>query len=117
MSEIGDFGETILWVSSAVFVALVGMRLADRLAVPYAAVFLVGAVLVGELVPDADTLLSIKEVQRVAVLALIVILFNGGLHIGPNVSAAPRRRSSRSGSSARSSRPVSLPSLPATSSG
>ena len=82
MSEIGDFGETILWVSGAVFVALVGMRLADRLAVPYAAVFLVAAVLVGEFVPDADELLSIKEVQRVAVLALIVILFNGGLHIG-----------------------------------
>ena len=82
MSEIGDFGETILWVSGTVFAALVGMRLADRLAVPSAAVILVAAVLVGEFVPDADELLSIKEVQRVAVLALIVILFNGGLHIG-----------------------------------
>ena len=64
------------------FVALLGMRVADRLAVPYAAVFLVGAVLLGELVPEAERLLSIQEVERIAVVALIVILFHGGLHIG-----------------------------------
>jgi cell volume regulation protein A len=83
MSEIGDFGAAILAVSAAVFVALLGMRLADRISLPYAAVFLAGAVLLGELVPSAEQLLSIKEVERIAVVALIVILFHGGLHIGP----------------------------------
>jgi len=83
MSEISDFGAAILAVSGAVFVALLGMRLADRISLPYAAVFLAGAVLLGELVPRAEQLLSIKEVERIAVVALIVILFHGGLHIGP----------------------------------
>ena len=82
MDEITDFGAAVLAVSAAVFVALLGMRVADRLAVPYAAVFLVGAVLLGELVPEAERLLSIQEVERIAVVALIVILFHGGLHIG-----------------------------------
>lgn len=82
MDEITDFGAAVLAVSAAVFVALLGMRVADRLAVPYAAVFLVGAVLLGELVPEAERLLSIREVERIAVVALIIILFHGGLHIG-----------------------------------
>ena len=82
MGEITDFGSAVLAVSTAVFVALLGMRLADRLAVPYAAIFLVGAVLLGELVPAAERLLSTTEVERIAVVALIVILFHGGLHIG-----------------------------------
>jgi len=83
MSEIGDFGAAILVVSGTVFVALLGMRLADRVSLPYAALFLAGAVLVGELVPGADELLSIQQVERIAVVALVVILFHGGLHIGP----------------------------------
>ncbi len=83
MSEIGEFGAAILVVSGTVFVALLGMRLADRISLPYAALFLAGAVLVGELVPGADELLSVEEVERIAVVALIVILFHGGLHIGP----------------------------------
>jgi cell volume regulation protein A len=82
MSEIGDFGAALLGVSAVVFVALLGMRLADRLSLPYAAIFLVGAVLVGEFVPATEELLSIQEVERIAVVALVVILFHGGLHIG-----------------------------------
>jgi len=38
---------------------------------------------IGELVPGADELLSIQQVERIAVVALVVILFHGGLHIGP----------------------------------
>ena len=83
MSEIGEFGAAILVVSGTVFVALLGMRLADRVSLPYAALFLAGAVLLGELVPGADELLSIAEVERIVVVALVVILFHGGLHIGP----------------------------------
>ncbi len=82
MNEVTEFGAAVLAVSAAVFVALLGMRLADRLAVPYAAIFLVGAVLLGEVIPAAEQLLSTKEVERIAVVALMVILFHGGLHIG-----------------------------------
>ena len=82
MTEIADFGVVVLAFSAAVFVALLGMRLAERLALPNAAVFLVGAVLLAEIVPRAGEALSIRDVERIAVLALVVILFDGGLHIG-----------------------------------
>jgi len=82
VSEIADFGAIILAFSAAVFVALLGMRLAERLSVPNAAVFLVGAALLAEIVPGAGEALSIEEVERIAVVGLVIILFDGGLHIG-----------------------------------
>ena len=82
MSEIGDFGAIVLAVSATVFVALLGMRLADRFSLPYAALFLVGAALLSEIWTGLQTVLSVKEVERIAVVALILILFDGGLHIG-----------------------------------
>jgi potassium/hydrogen antiporter len=92
VDELGDFGNVLLAVSTAVFVALLGMRLADRVSLPYAAVFLVGAALLAQLVPATADALSIRDVERIAVVALIIILFDGGLHIGVarfSRSAAP----------------------------
>lgn len=82
MSEISDFGVIILAVAGTVFVALLGMRLADRLSVPYAALFLVGAAVISDFWTDLQTVLSVRDVERIAVVALVVILFDGGLHIG-----------------------------------
>jgi cell volume regulation protein A len=82
VDEIGDFGAAVLAVSAVVFAALVGMRLAERLSLPYAAVFLVGAALLAEAVSAFEDVLDIREVERIVVVALIVILFDGGLHIG-----------------------------------
>ena len=82
MTEIADFGLIVLVVSATVFVALVGMRLADRLSLPYAAVFLVGAVLISEIFTELQEVISTERVERLTVVALIIILFDGGLHIG-----------------------------------
>ena len=82
MSEIGDFGVIVFAVSATVFVALLGMRLADRLSLPYAALFLVAAAVISDLWTELQTVLSIADVERVAVVALILILFDGGLRIG-----------------------------------
>jgi cell volume regulation protein A len=82
MSEITDFGWIVLAVSTTVFAALVGMRLADRISLPYAALFLVAAAAVSEIFTDLQDALSIQEVERLTVVALVVILFDGGLHIG-----------------------------------
>src|SRR3970282_72119 len=82
MSEITDFGTVVLAVSATVFVALLGMRLADRISLPYAAVFLVGAALLSEAVSSLQTVLSIQQGERRTVVALVVILFDGGQHIG-----------------------------------
>lgn len=82
MAEITDFGLIVLAVSATVFVALLGMRVADRLSLPYAAVFLLGTVALAEAAPQLGDVISIKEVERLTVIALVVILFDGGLHIG-----------------------------------
>ena len=82
MTEITDFGLIVFAVSATVFVALLGMRIADRLSLPYAAVILVGAVVVSEVFTSLQDVLSIQQVERLTVVALIVILFDGGLHIG-----------------------------------
>lgn len=92
MSEISDFGLVVLAVSATVLVALAGMRLADRLSLPYAAIILGGAVLVSEAFPELQDVISIQHVERLTVVALVVILFHGGLHIGARRfrrSAAP----------------------------
>jgi cell volume regulation protein A len=82
VGEVGDFGVIVLAVSATLFLALLGMRVADRFSVPYAALFLVAAALVSGVWTELQTVVSVKEVERIAVVALIVILFDGGLHIG-----------------------------------
>lgn len=92
MSEIAEFGVVVLAVSATVLVALAGMRLADRLSLPYAAIILGGAVLVSEVFTELQDVISIQHVERLTVVALVVILFHGGLHIGARRfrrSAAP----------------------------
>jgi potassium/hydrogen antiporter len=82
MSEISDFGAIVLLVSAGLFLAVLSMRLADRISVPNAAFFLLGA---GAVAASSETVrgaLSIEAVERIGVVALIVILFDGGLHIG-----------------------------------
>lgn len=82
MSEISDFGLIVLAVSATVFAALLGMRIVDRVSVPYAALFLVGAAGLSQLVPSLQDVLSVTQVERLTVVALVIILFDGGLHIG-----------------------------------
>jgi potassium/hydrogen antiporter len=82
VSEITDFGVVVLAVSAALFVALLSMRLADRAALPYAALILVAAALVASASSYVQSALSVEEVQDLATVALIVILFDGGLQIG-----------------------------------
>jgi cell volume regulation protein A len=82
MSEISDFGLIVLAVSATVFIALLAMRLADRFSLPYAALFLLGAAILSDVWVELQTVLSVEEVERIAVVALVVILFDGGLHIG-----------------------------------
>jgi hypothetical protein len=57
-------------------------QITARLALPGAAFFLAGAALVSNLVPHAEEALSIRSVERITVVALIVILFDSGLNVG-----------------------------------
>ena len=82
MSEIPDFGVIVLVVAAGVSLALFGRAITERLAIPSAALFLVAAAVVSELVPRLGDAVSFVTVERIGVVALIVILFEGGLDIG-----------------------------------
>jgi cell volume regulation protein A len=82
MSEISDFGIVVLLVSAGVFLAVLGMRVAERVSLPNAALFLVAAGLLAAASDSLRDALSIQVVERIGVVALVVILFDGGLHIG-----------------------------------
>jgi cell volume regulation protein A len=82
MTEIADFAAILLLVSGAVALAVVSTTLTGRLPVPAPAIFLVAAAVVSDLWPQLYEHVPILTVERIAVVALIVILFNGGMDIG-----------------------------------
>ena len=61
----------------------IGVRMvAGRLGVPTAGLLLVAAAAASDLVDRLGDVLSFEDVQRIATLALVVILFEGGSNIG-----------------------------------
>ncbi|HKG11358.1 MAG TPA: cation:proton antiporter, partial [Gaiellaceae bacterium] len=82
MSEISDFGLILLILAGGFSLALMTIRVTDRLPVPAPALFLIGAAVVSDLFPNLQEDVPIRTVERIAVVALIVILFHGGMHIG-----------------------------------
>jgi cell volume regulation protein A len=82
MHEVTHFGGIVLLVSVALSIALLSNKLSERLRVPSAAFFLLAAALASDLWPRLGNALSIRDVERIAVVALIVILFDGGMRVG-----------------------------------
>jgi potassium/hydrogen antiporter len=82
MGEVTHFGAIVLLVSSAFLLAVLSNRVSERLRVPAAAFFLLAAALASDLWPELADTLSIRDVERIAVVALIVILFDGGMRVG-----------------------------------
>src|SRR5881409_2494358 len=82
MSEITDFAAIVLVVAGGLVLALLSLRATVGLSIPGPALFLVAAAVVSDIFPDQADRLSVRSVERIAVVALIVILFDGGLSIG-----------------------------------
>jgi cell volume regulation protein A len=82
VDEVTQFGGIVLLVSGAFLVAVLSNRISERLRIPSAAFFLLAAALASDLWPDLADTLSIRDVERIAVVALIVILFDGGMRVG-----------------------------------
>ena len=76
MAELGEFGLIILVVSTGVMLALVAAKISERFPIPAPALFLLVALAIPVAIPHIET------VERIGVVALIVILFDGGMHIG-----------------------------------
>ena len=82
MDEIATFAGMILVVAGGFSLALFGRSAIERLGIPSAAFFLVAAAVASDLSPRLGDALSFVTVERIAVVALIVILFDGGMNIG-----------------------------------
>jgi len=81
VESIEPFGLTLLIVAVAVSVALLSNRISSRLRIPAPAIFLVGAAAASDLIPELNGL-SVDTVEKVVTVALIMILFDGGMGIG-----------------------------------
>ncbi len=81
MQELAHFGLIVLGVAAAGLCAIVTTRVAERVRVPAGALFLLGAAAASDLFPGLAGL-STKSVERIAAVALAVILFDGGLRSG-----------------------------------
>jgi cell volume regulation protein A len=82
MHEVLHFGAIVLLVSCAFAFAVLANKVSELLRVPAAGLFLVAAAIASDVWPALGDALSIRDVERIAVLALIVILFDGGMRVG-----------------------------------
>ena len=84
MTETADFASALLIVAVAVVLAVLATAFTGRFPVPAPAIFLLAAAAVSDLWPQVYAAVPILTVERIAVVALVVILFNGGIDIGWN---------------------------------
>jgi cell volume regulation protein A len=82
MDEIFEFGTIVLVVSGGFSLALVAYKLNERFPIPAPALFLVAAAIAADVFPALSEHVQTKTVERIGVVALIVILFDGGMHVG-----------------------------------
>ena len=82
MHEVTHFGAIVLLVSGAFAVAVFSNKVSEKLRVPAAAFFLLAAAVASDVWPGLGDALSIRDVERIAVVALVVILFDGGMRVG-----------------------------------
>ena len=80
MHEVTTFGFVVLLVSLALAAALASQVVSERLSIPPPAIFLIVAAIASDVIPALA--LSPRDIERVAVIALIMILFDGGMQIG-----------------------------------
>jgi cell volume regulation protein A len=82
VEELVEFGTIVLVVSGGLLLALLATKLNERFPVPEPGVFLLLAAIASDFFPQLSERVSIKEVERIGVVAVIVILFNGGTLVG-----------------------------------
>lgn len=82
MTEITDFATIVILVAGAFALAVLSTKVTARVPIPAPAIFLLAAAIVSDVWPRLYGEVPIETVERIAVVAMIVILFNGGMDIG-----------------------------------
>jgi cell volume regulation protein A len=81
VSDTFHFALIVVLAAAAMLVAVLSNRLTERLKIPAPLLILIGAATAAQLVPHLGTLPD-RTVERVVTLALVLILFDGGMQIG-----------------------------------
>ncbi|HEX5406919.1 MAG TPA: cation:proton antiporter [Pseudonocardiaceae bacterium] len=81
MEDVEPFGLVVLGIAAVAIGAVLSSRISTWLRIPAPLIFLVCAAIASDLVPSLGGL-STEAVQRLVTVALVVILFDGGMHIG-----------------------------------
>ncbi|HEX4018295.1 MAG TPA: cation:proton antiporter [Frankiaceae bacterium] len=81
MSDTQPFAEAVLVFAAVGIAAVLSHRLTERFKVPAAALLLVASAIAVKAIPSLHAP-SERTVERLVTLALLVILFDGGMHIG-----------------------------------
>ncbi|HON75680.1 MAG: cation:proton antiporter [Actinomycetales bacterium] len=81
MDDVVGYAALVLLVSLAGLAAVWANRLSERLSVPAPALFLVGGALLAQAIPAVGAV-RVLSVQRIVTVMLVVLLFDGGMHIG-----------------------------------
>ena len=81
MYAVDSFSITILVVSAVILAAAMSSRISERIRVPAPALFLIAAAAASDLFPSLGRIPAEVD-ERIVTVALIFILFDGGMHIG-----------------------------------
>jgi potassium/hydrogen antiporter len=82
VDEVVVFGQLVAVVSVGVVLALLATKVTRRIGIPAPAVFLAAAAIASDLFPSFAEHVETRTVERIGVVALIVILLDGGMHVG-----------------------------------
>jgi cell volume regulation protein A len=82
MSEIADFGLVVLVVGGFLTLAVFSNKFSELFPIPAPAIFLLAAAGAARIWTSLGDQLSILDVERIAVVALVAILFDGGMRVG-----------------------------------
>ena len=81
MSDIVDFAAVVLIVAGGLFVAVATSKVSAWFPIPGPAIFLIVAAVASDVFPGLGVL-SVETASHIGVVALIVILFEGGMDVG-----------------------------------
>jgi len=80
--ELTHFGLLILVVAGIVSLAVLSSKVSERVPIPAPAIFLLATAVTVHFWPSLGRRFSVLDVERVAVVALVLILFDGGMRVG-----------------------------------
>jgi potassium/hydrogen antiporter len=81
VEELTEFGGIVLVVGLGFLLAILASKVTERFPLPAPALFLLAAAIAPTDFESLGSVISVRDVERIGVVAIIVILFDGGMHV------------------------------------